>query len=155
MKRTILTAALILGLGNTANAQEMINASDALDIVIAVRDLGYRATLEKDSVDDPMISSKASGLNFVVHFYGCTDHRDCQSIELTAGFSVEEASSTEAMNKWNAEIRYGRAYLDAENNPTIRYEINMAGAGISKDVFNSNFDIWETLLSDFKEHINY
>ena len=59
------------------------------------------------------------------------------------------------MNEWNVANRYGRAYIAEDNDLVIRYEFNMRGAGISKEVFDDNFDIWESLLSDFKEHINF
>jgi hypothetical protein len=155
MKRILMAAAFAMGLATPVAAQEMINASNALDVVGAVRDLGYRAVLEKDSVDDPMISSKASGLNFVILFYGCTDHQNCQSIQLSTSFTLSEPLPDDAMNRWNSENRYGRAYLDDENDPILRYEINMTGAGISREVFDDNIDIWESLLSDFKEHIDF
>ncbi len=155
MKHTVLTAALVAGLTSPLAAQEMINASNALDVLVAVRDLGYRATLEKDSVDDPMISSKASGLNYVILFYGCTDHQNCQSLQFSSSFDLTDGTTAEAMNAWNNENRYGRAYIDENNDPVIRYEFNMVGVGISKEVFNDNFEIWESLLNDFKIHINF
>ena len=133
----------------------MINASDALDVALAVRELGYKAILEKDSVGDPMISSKMSGLNFVILFYGCTDHLNCQSLQFSSSFDLTEGSSAAAMNEWNVANRYGRAYVDEDNDPIIRYEFNMRGAGISTEVFEDNFAIWDSLPSDFKDHIEW
>lgn len=155
MKRTLIAAALIIGLGSTANAQEMISASKALEIVVAIRDMGYRALLEKDSFGDPMITSKASGLNYIIVFHECTDNKDCRSIQLSASFTLLEPTTADVMNEWNNTKRYGRAYLDEDNDPTISFDINMSGAGISKEAFNNSLDIWESLLSDFKGHIKF
>ena len=155
MKQLPLAAALAMGLASPLAAQEMMNASNALEMLISVRDLGYRATLEQDSLDDPMIVSTSSSHRFIVLFYGCTDNLNCQSIQLSTSFTLSEPLPADAMNQWNSENRYGRAYLDDKNDLILRYEINMTGAGISKEVFDDNFAIWESQLIDFKEHINY
>lgn len=158
MKRIKLAAiCLSLTLGSQTHAQEMINPTDALDIAVAIRDLGYKATLEKDSVGDPIIRSKAAGINFSILFYDCTDNRDCESLQFSAGFNLADGTSTQSMNEWNRAKRYGKAHIDDENDPFLRYDFNFggAGAGISMTTFEENFEIWESLLNDFKEHIDW
>ncbi len=156
MKPFVVAAGMTVALiGADAGAQDLINASDALDVAVAVRELGYKATLEKDTIGDPMITSKASGLNFVILFYGCTEHRNCQSLQFSSSFTLNDGTTASAMNKWNNANRYGRAYMTDDGDAVIRYEFNMTGAGISHDVFKDNFDIWESLLNDFKVHIDF
>lgn len=155
MKRALRLTALLTALSTPVGAQELINANDALTILEAVRDLGYRAVLERDTVDDPMITSKAAGLNFVILFYGCKDHLNCTSIQFSSSFTLTDGTDAKAMNAWNVENRYGRAYMDKDGDAIIRYEFNMVGDGISMEVFNDNFEIWESLLNDFKAHIKF
>ncbi|MFQ5439551.1 MAG: YbjN domain-containing protein [Paracoccaceae bacterium] len=155
--RFLASLSVAVFLATTANlaAQEMVSPANAIDIAEALRDLGYRAQLKKDSVGDPMISSKAAGLNFSVFYYGCDDGDQCQSVQLSVMFDKEGVDSLPDLNDWNKRKRYAKAHFNDDGNIVLRYDINMSGEGISRASFNEVFDLWERLLNDFKDHIGW
>ncbi len=136
-------------------AQEMISPKNAIDIAEAIRDLGYRAKLEKDSVGDPMISSNAAGLNYAVFFYSCNDGSGCQSIQLSASFTLNESSDKPDLNEWNRINRYVKAHWAEDGDIVVKFDINMWGPGISTDAFVESLNVWERQLDDFKKHIDW
>ncbi len=156
MKRALAIASLSLILAApVAMAQEMISPKNVLDVAEVVRDLGYKAKVEKDSVGDPMISSKAAGLNYAIFFYSCEDGASCQSIQLSASFTLNESSARPDLNEWNKINRYAKAHEAEDGDILLKYDINMWGAGISRDAFVESLNVWERQLNDFKIHIDW
>ncbi len=158
MRRLIIAAfGAYLTLGFSALSQENINPTNPLNIASAIRDLGYKALLEKDSEGDPVVRSKIDGTNFSIFFYDCINGADCESLQFSAGFNLTDGSNLAAMNDWNRRKRYGKAHLDDDNDPFLRYDFNLggSGAGISNVTFEENFLTWEILIRDFKAHINW
>lgn len=146
-------AAVALGAGAPVAAQT-VEASKPETIMIALRDAGYRAVLSKDNSGDPMIKSGASGVDFSVLFYNCTEHQDCKTVQFYAGF-VKKGLTLEAMNKWNTEHRFGRAYLDDEKDPRIEMDLDLDRGGMSAGLFKANIATWESLLGDFQKAIDF
>jgi len=156
MKRQILTAlALSVATATSVAAQDMIKATDPLGMAIALRDLGYKATLDKDTLGDPMIVSKAQGLNFVILFYDCTDNADCRSIQYSSSFTLTDGIDPNTLNAWNLDKRYAKTYINDEGEIYLKYDVNLDGGGIQLETFKDNFDIWDSLLGEFKDHIDF
>ncbi len=156
MKHHLLPAiALAIFMTGAASAEENVRSTDPVGMAVTLRDLGYRATLEKDSVGDPMIVSKAAGLNFIILFYDCTDGQDCRSIQFSSSFTLNDSLSQTALNQWNLEKRYAKAHINDEGEIYLKYDVNMDGGGLSTANFGDTFDIWESLLADFKAHIDF
>lgn len=140
-------------LGNPVGApNELIDATDPAGITQVLQSRGYRAMLETDPVGDPMIRSSAAGATFVIYFYECTDNKDCGAIQFYAGFIRENPPSKDVIHTWNAENRYGKAYIDRENDPVIEMDVQMDG-GISKANLINQVEIWERVVGAFQQHI--
>ena len=123
------------------------------EMAALLRDWGHRADLKTDTDGDPRISSTIDGINFDILFYGCSnDH--CSSIKFSAGFDLNDGISAAEINDWNRNRRFGRSYIDNENDPFIQFDINFEG-GISIDSLRAAFATWTELLDAFKEHINF
>lgn len=154
MKLKLMQWAALALLPGIVQAQSL-QASDPAGIAAVVQDMGYRASTEVDGKGDPIIRSSAAGVNFSIRFFGCTDNRDCQSIQLSTGFNLSNPTTAAAMNEWNREWRYGSAWIDDEGDPYLQYDINMGGGGLSADHFKNVLVLWESLLGDFQGHINW
>lgn len=148
--------ALILALG-TATPVFAANVQAEYPAAIAelMKTFGYRAELTTDDQGDPKIKSSAGGANFSVYFYGCKNGKDCTSIQFSAGFDLTDGTTLEVVNDWNTAKRYGKVYLDSENDPYIEMDINLEFGGIGEETFRDTLDIWDRLVSDFKTHINW
>lgn len=133
---------------------QLLQASDPDGLADAMRDHGYRAELTTDGQGDPRIKSATAGINFSVYFYGCTDGRECDAIQFSAGFDLETGSDAPAMNDWNKRKRFGKAYIDDENDPYLEMDLNFEG-GMTRDNFRDNLVLWDSLVGDFKTHINW
>lgn len=150
-KRAVAVAAM--GAAVPATAQT-VQGTRPETIMTALRDAGYRAALSKDNVGDPVIKSGAAGVDFSVLFYNCTEHKDCKTVQFYAGF-VKKGVSLDTMNTWNAEHRFGRAYLDDEKDPRIEMDLDLDKGGMSSALFQANLATWESLLGDFQKAIDF
>ena len=114
---------------------------------------GYKA---KISTEDgaPHILSESSGSPFAMLLMGCTENRNCTTVQFYAGFS-KKGVTLDTINSWNAEKRFGRAYLDDEGDPVIEMDINLDHGGVSRANFVDNLDVWIELMGAFKKHIDW
>jgi len=132
-----------------------VTADNPAALAEVLRAMGYRAELTKDDQGDPKIVSATGGSNFRIYFYGCTANLNCTSIQFAAGFDLTNGSTLEVMNAWNAAKRYSKSYLDAEQDPLIEMDVNLAFGGVSEQNFRSTLDLWDGLLGQFKTHIGF
>ena len=139
---------------STAHAQDLVNATAPEPIAALMQDAGLQAQIDKDNSGDPTIISSVSGANFNVLFYGCTAGADCTSLQFYACFKVATPPSLEVINKWNIEIRYGKAYLDAESNPCLEQDVDMT-YGIAPDTFKNALQNWAQVLGKYTTTIGY
>jgi hypothetical protein len=153
MKRLILSCALsaaLLAPGHLV-AQSLIDASDPAQIATIAR--GYGAVeLTVDGVGDPMLQGRMDGNQYRVYFHGCNEGRDCTNIQFLAGW-VNSGNMTHAtMRSWNAENRFGKALLDADNDPVIQWDVNLFG-GVSRANLDDTFDWWRLVMNAFAEYV--
>ncbi|SEV88377.1 Putative sensory transduction regulator [Aliiroseovarius sediminilitoris] len=151
MKLQELTASAVIGAGLATSAfADPIKASDPQTVLAYFQDIGAPATLTEDSVGDPLIELQYYGTTFAIFFYGCSDNINCNSLQFYAGYTAENEISSEALNTWNAEQRYGRVYQDDEGNKKLEYDIYTGNAGVDSDDFDEMFDIWTELVESFE-----
>lgn len=148
-----LLVTLLANVGSTLMAPtDLVDATNAPRVAEVIQSMGYRAQMDTDGVGDPMIQSSATGSRFVIYFYGCTDNKDCKAIQFAAGFALEDGIAPELINSWNKDNRYGKAYIDAENDPIIEMDVNLEG-GVSTSNMKRQMSLWEITLGEFKAHI--
>lgn len=119
-----------------------------------MQDLGYRAQLDVDDVGDPLIISTASGYKFRVLFYDCEKGKGCNAVQFWAGFDTDEVGSIERMNQWNADKRFGKAYIDDENDPIVEMHYNIEG-GVTRDNVEEMLEWWELVVSEFASYVGF
>lgn len=148
-----LLAAVLLTGPAPASAQALIDGTDPDAIVEIAKGYG-EAVLETDNTGDPMISGKMDRTNYVVFFYGCTDGADCSTIQFMSSYTNVDGMNSDLINAWNAEKRFGKAYLDSDGDPVIEMNVNL-WAGVSPDNLNDTFDWWRVVMESFENHIDF
>ncbi len=154
MRTNLIGLVLTLALPFPALAENII-ASDPEALADYMRSIGYRAELTTDDEGDPKIKSATGGANFSIYFYGCERNKQCDSIQLSSGFDLDNGSSLNAVNSWNSKKRYGKAYLDDENDPYVEYDINLANGGVSQENFRDTLELWDRVLTDFRSYVDF
>src|SRR5690606_24413075 len=154
MRKLVHLGAAALVAATSSAIAENVDATDPAKLVSIVQSLGYRATLDRDNIGDPMIRSSASGTDFIVYFYGCNDGAACKSLLFKVGYDLAEGTTLEAINEWNKQALFGRAYLDEEDDPWLEMSVSLDG-GITRESFADDFDWWEGVLVGSEKHIGY
>lgn len=134
---------------------QMVRAQDPGSLVRALQGAGYAARIGTDKVGDPMITSGVAGTNFQIFFYNCTDHRQCATVQFHSGYDLRVPVSLERINEWNRSQRFGRAFLDKENDPILEMDLDLDDGGLSTQLFIDNIEFWASVLGRFEKHIGY
>lgn len=156
MKKLALALAAFAGIGLATPAMaQNVQAQNPNSVVRALQEAGYRAELTTDSTGDPLIRSTSSGSNFSIFFYGCTDNKDCRTIQFYAGYEEPENASLTAFNEWNKTKRFGRAYLGDDGVARLEMDVDIDDGGISPLLFEDNLEFWVLVMSEFELHIGF
>ena len=147
-------AAVALGWASPAAAQ-MVSSKDPQSLVRAMQAAGFQAKLDKDASGDPNIMSAASGSTFWVHFYNCTENRNCLTVQFQTAWDMtpEEAPSLEKINEWNLTKRFARAYHDPDGDPGLKMDLNLDFGGISEELFKDELAVWASQIGSYKTFI--
>lgn len=147
-------AAALLAFASPASAQ-MVRAQNPQSVVEALQNAGYAAKLGTDNVGDPMITSGVAGTTFQVFFYNCTDHKDCATVQFHSAYDLSTPVDLPRINEWNRTKRFGRAFLDKENDPVLEMDVDLDDGGLSRLLFIDNIEFWASVLGDFERYIGY
>ena len=147
-----LLAALAMAVVPAAAQAQNITAQNPSSVSAAMQRAGYAAQLTKDTGGDPMITSSSGGSSFTVFFYNCTNHTDCRTIQFFAGYP-DKPSSLRVINGWNAEHRFGRAYLSDKGSSRVEMDVDLDDGGMSYGLFEDNVQFWAATMAAFEKHI--
>ena len=75
---------------------------------------------------------------------------DYPSIQLHAGFKAQ--ADPEAINAWNRDNRFGRAFLDTDEDPILQYDLDLEG-GVTERTIQEAVRTFRALLEDFSESV--
>ncbi len=134
---------------------QMVKGQDPASLVRALQKEGFAAKLGTDKVGDPMITSGASGTTFQIYFYNCTKNKDCATVQFNSGYDLKTAVSLDKINEWNRTKRFGRAFLDKENDPILQMDVDLDDGGMSHALFIDHLQFWTSILGEFEKHIGY
>ena len=151
--RAILAAALLVG-GSVSGAwaQTMVDGTNVDEIANVARGYGS-VTMDKASNGDPMISGKIEGVSYYLFFRNCTDNANCEDLNFYAGF-LDNKQTMDAINAWNRDKRFGKAYLDSDLDAVIEFDVNVE-YGISDKNLDSTFSVWSLILKQFADYIGF
>ena len=75
---------------------------------------------------------------------------DYPSIQLHAGFKAQ--ADPDAVNAWNRDNRFGRAFLDSDGDPILQYDLDLEG-GATERTIQEAVRTFRALLEDFSESV--
>ncbi len=142
-----------LAMSGAARADDdLIDATNPEKLAEIIRGFGS-ARMDKAADETPAIRGRIEGNAFSVYFYGCNDrHEACQSINLTASWNMAGATSLDQVNTWNADKRFGRAYVDDQGSAVVETDINLSGS-VTYENMEGNIDWWRIIMADFKANV--
>lgn len=153
LKSLVIGAVLASSAVATAAWADEVRSDDPSSLVRVMQNAGYRAELTKDNSGDPMIKSSASGSDFAILFYGCKSNRNCTTVQFFAGFKDPDNGSLSALNKWNADNRFGRAYQSDSGSARIEYDLDLDMGGMSAALFRDNLDVFVSLMDRYRKYV--
>lgn len=140
----------------TAQAQETnVYTSKGVyapDVVTILQDEGYRAKLDRDEYDEPMIETTMSGLVSVIFFYNCVDDY-CEDMQFACSWGLDEPLDPDVIERWNEGHRFGRAYLDEEGDPIVEIDLQL-GPGGTPELIAGYVYTAEVIFSAFEDFIS-
>lgn len=151
--RFILLAAFLIAPG-VASAEQVV-AKDATSIANFFLGEGIEPTIEVDSVGDPKISVDFYGTDFVIYYYGCNDGADCDSIQLYSGYRTDGSVRLAAVNQWNADNRFGLAYVSDKGHARLELDVYLGNDGMSGDDFAKMISRWVRSVNEFETFIEW
>ncbi|WP_294103884.1 YbjN domain-containing protein [Sphingomonas sp.] len=131
----------------TACPSGLVCATNPKSVADALAAEGYRAKVDADNQGDPAISSASSGYNFDVLFYGCVDHKRCDSLQFRATFEKNASSDVVQMNKWNRDRRFSQMAVRDDGTIILSYDVSTIG-GLTKANFADVISWWSTILGE-------
>jgi hypothetical protein len=150
-----LAMAAFAGLWALPAQAQMVKGQDPATLVKALQKEGYAAKLGVDKVGDPLITSGVSGTTFQIYFYNCTNNKNCATVTFHSGYDLKSNVGYEKINEWNRGKRFGRAYLDKEDDPILEMDVDLDDGGMSQALFIDNIQFWASVLVEFEKHIGY
>ncbi|MEP4198134.1 MAG: YbjN domain-containing protein [Aliishimia sp.] len=145
-----------LGLAILAGAQpvsaQSVSAYAPLSVVEAMRASGLPSDLTTASNGNPAITAQLDGVTFSVFFYGCTESRNCQDLQLRAVFSAENITADE-VNQWNQAAFIGKAYVGDDGMITLEHPIASVD-GLSRYSFQRSLLRWKVALDGFRQTLS-
>lgn len=124
------------------------------EVQALLQEWGYRAELGESNTGNPMIESAIEGLNFSIFFYGCDDAGVCDSLQYSSWFGMENPPTLDTINEWNRTKRFGSAWMDNEQRPHFKMEVNVDG-GVTPDNLRDWLGWWGIGLSEFATFIGF
>lgn len=153
--------------GPPAGEQPTTGASDRITAGIVARELramGLPAEVNTDSGGDPRIATTVDGYKWAIFFYGCPktgdlEQRQCLSLQLFSGYTLQQPASSFTMNKWNSENRYTRGYTGtSDQGPAARISMDVMFGNTGADPvrnFRAYFNMMKHQNAEFRKLINF
>ncbi len=123
----------------------LICASDPTTVGAALMKAGYQGLVTKANDGDPTIESAAAGYKFWIDFYGCEDHKTCDSLQFFASFKGDATKTTAVLNEWNRTNRFAKISVRSDHTIDLRYDVSTIG-GLNATNFADVIDWWSTML---------
>ena len=142
--------ALMMPFTVSARAQDIITTADPHTVLKIAQQFGI-AILDTDSAGDPIIGGEMDGQTYVISFYGCSNNRDCKQLLLTTVWE-DTGVSLRAVNDWNSERLFGRAYINGDQDLFVEFGFNL-DFGITIENLTDNIDWFKVLMSDAEQQL--
>jgi hypothetical protein len=150
--RIVAVAAGFMALAVSSQASAQQVTADPKIVARVMQDAGYKASIEKLDDGESFSQSSSGGYPFRVFFFGCdNDTPGCDTVQMFAGFRTDTSPTLKDMNAYNRDYRWGRVYIDSDDDPVIEMDIDLEDGGMSAALFKDNLEYWDYIMSKFAE----
>ena len=112
----------------------------------------------------PVLDSEVGGQVFSVLFYNCADATDaatdtaageavCRDIQFRAAFTRTAPPTLAAVNAWNRDMRFSRAYLFADRYAYLEMDLRLDG-GLTEQTLAAAADTFVRQMAGFAAHLD-
>ncbi len=144
---TSLAAGQIPVGGDPDRAQDIITGSD-VDSIRNIASAYGKVYQSEDKSGDPKLVGRMNGARYIVYFYGCKRHTDCDSIQFYYGLSSNK-DYTQTVDDWNRTMRFATASIDEDGDPVLTMDVTLVG-GLTRANMTDWFDLFDLQMGDFR-----
>lgn len=138
-----------LAVDTTPCGRGLICASAPQTVADAVMTAGYRAKLGTDDVGDPKVTSAAGGYDYTILFYGCKEHKSCDSLQFNVSFADDGKNTIALANRWNVKKRFAQMAVLDDGRLQVRYDVATVG-GLNQNNFADVMTWWEAMMGELR-----
>lgn len=143
--------------GDTASATagETLQEFNVDMVVSMLDDMGY-TTRKTDGDEGPVLilDAGSTGATDLRMEFLCNDFTEkCYDLVATATYATKKPATLKAINAWNREYRWTRAYLDEKNQAVLQMDMNAEG-GIGKNNLQILINTYFSITEDFAKAVN-
>jgi hypothetical protein len=143
-----LAAALV---ASPALAQMMVNATEP-GLIEQIASAHGTTDLRYNVIDEPEITvTNPQGRSYLIDFHGCKGTPDgCTLLAITAEFDA--SPGLEALNRFNADYFYTRAFARADGKTVLEMDITLISK-VSTDWLSETLGVWDQVLNIFADQV--
>ncbi len=149
LRSLFLAGVFVVASSLSATSQTLIDGTLVEEVVNLAR--GYGAASGDTTADgQPMIVGKVGGVEYRVFFHDCTD-AGCPTIRFYSVFAGNKPT-LEMINEWNRDKRWGKAYVDADLDAVLEWDVNL-DYGVVRENLDDSISIWVGVLDTYATFI--
>jgi hypothetical protein len=126
-----------------------------VDTVKAVlEDMGYATRIERQDNNTVLLHNKINGLKTVTFLALRDGEGDAvDSLQFFLGLSPMDRVGQAAVNQWNQERRFAKAFLDPDGNFSFVMDVLVFGDGVNRAYIESVANLWLSLLNTLFDYL--
>lgn len=128
-----------------------IDAKDPQKLATLIREWADDVAVGKDSDGDPKITFKYNDLKQALYFYGCTNGKNCTSVQFVLSYDNND-ETIEDMNSWNNTKRFASAFLGDDNDPALTMDVILSQK-VSRAYMRDVMARWRSISDDFDDYV--
>ena len=118
--------------------------------------ISYIRGIANDGTPYWSVTDRYSEIKLVLIVYDedTNNATEFESLAIGASFTMSPSPSMYQINRWNRNKRYGKAYLDEDNDPVIEFNLDLKG-GVTKKTVVQWIERSIRITRNFAEYIGF
>ena len=123
----------------------IISSADEARVAVWLKEFGATYRTVRNGNRTTIVATAATGLKFLVMFYGCEGGDGCRVIVLRALFHPSIKAEPEAINLFNQTFVFGKAFVDDDGAINCELPINLT-AGVTEGNALHHFVLFQEVV---------